>query len=55
MSKWEKRPQELVARYIRKVLYHNDDDDESEQPEDEAEAGAAGGGDTQKAPVEEAE
>ncbi|EDV56723.1 uridine phosphorylase 1 isoform X1 [Drosophila erecta] len=55
LSKWEKRPQELVARYIRKVLYYNEDDDESEQPEDETEGGAAGAGDTQKAPAAEAE
>ncbi|XP_016998772.2 uridine phosphorylase 1 [Drosophila takahashii] len=57
LAKWEKRPQELVARYIRKVLYYNEHDMDSEEPEEESEAGVpqSGAGDTQKAPAEEAE
>ncbi|XP_017078783.1 uridine phosphorylase 1 [Drosophila eugracilis] len=54
LTKWEKRPQELVARYIRKVLYFNGNDSESEQTDEGSEAGAQGGaGDTQKATAEE--
>ncbi|KAH8253184.1 hypothetical protein KR032_004040, partial [Drosophila birchii] len=33
LNKWEKRPQELTARYIRKVLYFSDEADEAEQAE----------------------
>jgi len=57
LAKWEKRPQELVARYIRKTLYFNENDNLSEEPEDETDKRVSQGaaGDTQKAPAEEAE
>ncbi|KAH8284717.1 hypothetical protein KR054_000089, partial [Drosophila jambulina] len=35
LSKWEKRPQELVARYIRKVLYFSGQDEEEDEEEGE--------------------
>ncbi|XP_052841259.1 uridine phosphorylase 2 isoform X3 [Drosophila gunungcola] len=64
LAKWEKRPQVLVARYIRKVLYFHENDSDWEEPdEDECEGEApekgatpqGGAGDTQNAPPEEAE
>ncbi|XP_017038454.1 uridine phosphorylase 1 [Drosophila kikkawai] len=64
LIKWEKRPQELVARYIRKVLYFSDEaSDEAEEMEEDEEGGRngsvkvaqGGAGDTQKAPEPEEE
>uniref|UniRef100_A0A6P4F0F6 Uridine phosphorylase n=1 Tax=Drosophila rhopaloa TaxID=1041015 RepID=A0A6P4F0F6_DRORH len=63
LAKWEKRPQVLVARYIRKILYFNENDSDSEPLEEEeceetpekTRASQGGAGDTQKAPEVEAE
>ncbi|XP_017053998.1 uridine phosphorylase 1 [Drosophila ficusphila] len=64
LAKWEKRPMELVTRYIRKVLYFNASDSESDQleedecgegPQDKEGSPQGGAGDTQKAPEEAAE
>ncbi|KAH8234379.1 hypothetical protein KR038_008728, partial [Drosophila bunnanda] len=35
LCKWEKRPQELIARYIRKVLYFSDPDEPEEMEDDD--------------------
>ncbi|KAH8390329.1 uridine phosphorylase 1 [Drosophila serrata] len=64
LCKWEKRPQELIARYIRKVLYFSDSDEAEEMEDDEEpnesrkvsiQESQGASGDTQKDPEPEEE